>query len=389
MPWHVLKSPLSQWQVMPSFLIGEWLFIACAVAALLHALSQPGEARRRHLLVWIGALVAGTANDAIFMALPLVDNFWQAQATIMLTPRMPLYIPCVYIWFMYVPTVAVWRLGLPAWARAPLAGLSAIVLYAPYDITGAKFLWWTWHDTDRPIANRLLGAPLGSTIWVITFVAAFSLLIQRMVAKEPLTLRRSLLALLVVALGSTPLMVLQMTALQELDGGTPGIRALVAVVLLYLVLVGLGLRKRDRSVADAARGPADRRLFITVAVHVATLALIMALFDPTTHRSTSVHQTIGPCHVEAIDITGAKRFEFLCAADYDEDFSFACLSEPPPDGARWYTVCGKPHEHFGLWLGAVSGLAALGMALFGWMLGARSPRAAVVKSVESPSESRP
>ena len=21
------------------------------------------------------------------------------------------------------------------------------MIYAPYDITGAKFLWWTWHDT--------------------------------------------------------------------------------------------------------------------------------------------------------------------------------------------------------------------------------------------------
>src|SRR5512139_2712291 len=138
MPWHVLKSPLAQWAVMPSFLVGEWLFIACALGALWHALSQRGEARRRHVLVWVAALVAGTANDAIFMALPLVDNFWQAQATIMLTPRMPLYIPCVYVWFMYVPTVSVWRLGLPPLARSALAGLAAIIVYAPYDITGAK-----------------------------------------------------------------------------------------------------------------------------------------------------------------------------------------------------------------------------------------------------------
>jgi hypothetical protein len=40
--------------------------------------------------------LVGTANDVIFMALPFVDNFWQSQATIMITPRLPLYIPCVY-----------------------------------------------------------------------------------------------------------------------------------------------------------------------------------------------------------------------------------------------------------------------------------------------------
>ena len=31
--------------------------------------------------------------------------------------------------------------------QAALAGLMGEMIYAPYDITGAKFLWWTWHDT--------------------------------------------------------------------------------------------------------------------------------------------------------------------------------------------------------------------------------------------------
>jgi hypothetical protein len=74
-----------------------------------------GRERRMHVLVWFAALIAGTANDLIFMALPLVDNFWQAQATIMITPRLPLYIPCVYVCFMYFPTVSVWRLGCRRW----------------------------------------------------------------------------------------------------------------------------------------------------------------------------------------------------------------------------------------------------------------------------------
>ena len=36
-------------------------------------------------------------------------------------------------------------------------------------IAGIKFLWWTWHDTDAPIDYRILGVPIGSTVWVITF----------------------------------------------------------------------------------------------------------------------------------------------------------------------------------------------------------------------------
>ena len=57
-----------------SFVVGELTFIALAALALVHARTSG----RDHLLVWVGALIAGTANDMIFMALPLVDNFWQA-----------------------------------------------------------------------------------------------------------------------------------------------------------------------------------------------------------------------------------------------------------------------------------------------------------------------
>ena len=35
--------------------------------------------------------------------------------------------------------------------QAALAGLMGEMIYAPYDITGAKFLWWTWHDTGIKI----------------------------------------------------------------------------------------------------------------------------------------------------------------------------------------------------------------------------------------------
>ena len=56
----------------------------------------------------------------------------------MLTPRMPLYIPCVYIVFLYTSTVSCWRLGLPAMAAAAATGLMGELIYAPYDITGIK-----------------------------------------------------------------------------------------------------------------------------------------------------------------------------------------------------------------------------------------------------------
>jgi len=359
-PWQVFTSPAQKWAVQPSFVIGEYLFVILAVIALWHAT----RCGRAHVLVWVGALVAGTTNDLIFMALPLVDNFWQAQATIMLTPRLPLYIPCVYVCFMYIPTVAVWRIGLPPLAGATATGLLAAVFYGPYDIVGADYLWWTWHDTDRAIEHRLLGAPIGSTMWVITFVAVFAYLLRRVVDRGPIDARRFAVGLALVAGLSSLVMVVQITVLQQLDGGVPGIRGLVVVVVAYVAIVARGWRSRVAAVRHAA----DRPLLGAVASYFLVLLAIMAVFDPATHVSTSVHQTYGQCHVEAKDITGHTRFEFLCAQDFDEDFSFACVDELPRAGAEWYTVCGRPHDRFALRLSVIAGFAAMGIGWFAVLL---------------------
>jgi hypothetical protein len=362
-PWQPFTSPAEKWAMQPSFVVGEWLFVVLAAIALWHA----AKCGRAHVLVWVGALVAGTANDLLFMALPVVDNFWQAQATVMLTPRLPLYIPCVYVCFMYLPTVAVWRAGLPPLAGAAATGLLAAVFYAPYDIVGADFLWWTWHDTDRAIEHRLLGAPVGSTMWVVTFVAVFSYLLRRVVDRGPVDGRRFAVGLALVAGLSSLVMVLQITVLQQLDGGVPGPRGLVVLVVAYALVVARGWQSRG----GAERHVWDRVLFWAVASYFAVLLAIMAAFDPSTHVSTSVHQTYGPCHVEAKDITGHTRFEFLCAQDFDEDFSFDCVDALPAEGSQWYTVCGRAHEDLAVRLVAIAVLAALGIAAFRGLLAPR------------------
>jgi hypothetical protein len=357
-PWHHFNSPATRWAEQPTFVVGELLFIGLAALALIHARKNG----RKYVLAWIAALVAGTANDVIFMALPLVDNFWQAQAMVMLTARMPLYIPCVYVCFMYYPTVALWRLDLPPFGRALATGLTATVFYGPYDLIGAKFLWWTWHDSDPLIAARILGVPIGSTMWVASFVASFAFLLDRGVARDPAVAPRTFVKTLALVAGlSTLLMVLQMTPLRQLDGGTPGPRSLAALLGLYVIGVALSRRRGDSPPAS------DHLLHRAVLVYFATLALIAALGRPETHVATGVHQTYGACNVAATDVTGLTRNEYLCAADFDEDFTFDCAA-PPAEGTRWYTLCGRAHRHFALWLGLVAALAATGAALFSWLL---------------------
>ena len=354
LPWQAFMSPLEQWANQPTFLIGEYVIIACAVAAVVHAWRH-GPA---NLLILVAALVAGTANDLIFMALPVVDNFWQAQATVMLTARVPLYIPCMYIIFMYWPTVAVRRLGLARWPTAALTGLLACLFYAPYDIVGARFLWWTWHDSDALVAARILGAPASSSLWVLTFAGAFALLLDLVLRNRDVTPGRFAVGLALVAGLTTAAMTVQMTVLQMLDGGTPAYLALGAGLVAYGAVALLGRRSLNPdgvSIDWLGRG--------ATAAYFAMLACSMLFFAPERHVSTGVHQVPGPCDVTETDITGATRQAFLCVDDHEENFTFACTT-PPVDGAQWYTVCGKPHTSYAAYAGGVGGLAFGGILAF-------------------------
>ena len=93
MPWSAWRVSDQEWteqyQKLPTFLICECTMYVLALVALLHAKQNAA------LDLWFASWVCGTANDIFFMYLPFCDNFWQAQATIMLTPR-------VSVWFGYL-----------------------------------------------------------------------------------------------------------------------------------------------------------------------------------------------------------------------------------------------------------------------------------------------
>jgi hypothetical protein len=263
---------------------------------------------------------------------------------------------------MYYPTVTIWRLGLSRLGHAALTGVVAAGFYASYDIIGAKFLWWTWHDTDLPISNRLLGVPIGSTMWVVTFVAAFSYLLSwgRAGSAGAGTYRGLAAAVLL----STSVMALQMQLLQPLDGGVPGARGLAVVCVIYLLIAAHQARRRQPGFHDEA----DKILRAGASLYFAVLMFVMAAFDPATHESASMHQIYGPCHVEAEDLLGFTRYEFVCAEDFDEDYTFTCAAELPAAYSEWYTVCGRPHREYARFMGAVAGLGICGILLFSWLL---------------------
>jgi len=307
----------------------------------------------------------------------MVDNFWQSQAVVMVTPRMPLYIPCVYNVFMYSATVAGWRAGLPTLPTACLTGLLGEMVYAPYDITGAKFLWWTWHDTDAPIRNRLLGAPIGSIVWVITFTASFQLLVSWTIRHEA-SILRLLGGLAVVTLLSTPIMCLQMALLQLVSGesqGLPTHMSLVVVLGLYIQVIGWSWsgRRPDRSLNLSLT---NWVLVMFLEWYFLFLAVNMLGANPAKHLSTGVHQELGDCSVRAPDITGHERQVFLCAETHSQDFSLSCdqlcsqnmFNDCAVQTNTWYSVCGKAHTDYPLFAGVMMALCSLGSLTFAFLL---------------------
>ena len=177
LPWVAFDSTVGERQA--PFVWNESAFAVVAILTFAHACCQPaGPHRQLHKLLYMCSLFGGLANDVLFSYLPIVDNFWHAQATVMLTPRFPLYLFGVYTAFLYVPTALAWRLRLSSWSESGLVALLActgvsrckfrsvftlkvcnllVVVYAPWDVVGAKMLWWTWHDTDKTIGSRFLG----------------------------------------------------------------------------------------------------------------------------------------------------------------------------------------------------------------------------------------
>ena len=206
-------------------------------------------------MVWCLSFITGFTNDVIFMALPFVDNFWQTQACIMLTPRAPLYIPCVYNVFMYCGTIASWKFKLPMLSEAALAGLLGELIYSPYDIAGVKFLWWTWHDTDAPVRHRLLGVPVGSSAWVITFTATFALLIRVFILNRP---KKLFGGIAINIMFSTLVMMVQMSIAQVISGdaqGLPSERSLFVVIAIYLMAVIFGCVRKSTSTDRLIQSP--------------------------------------------------------------------------------------------------------------------------------------
>ena len=339
------------------------------------------------------------------MILPFVDNFWHAQCFLMLSPRLPLYILGVYIAFVYYPIAASWRLAQPPLARFVASAITAGLLYAPFDCTGAKFLWWTWHDTSADVQVRWLGVPFGSTMFTIMQTFGVHWLLHFSALRDAtLSNARMVGAVVIVSLLGTPMMMSTMTPFQMLqlkfdpDTGQPtslpGRPDLPALLLQAGFLTSAGVfsawsaarkgggaaLKRVSFLKKAP--PLDGALLRAACCYFLSLALVMALGEPSSVVAQGVHQQYGKCGVVDYDLANYSRFKYLCKGDFDEDFHFGCAEGAaqrlPPPQPSWYTLCGKAHSDYPTYLIAVVTLGVLAstslrLMLFGLVKASSKP----------------
>ncbi len=336
-----------------------------------------------HVTVWLAAICSGTMNDIFFMVLPFVDNFWHAQGTVMLTPRLPLYIPCAYAVFQYMGVTA--SLFLPTSSivsSSAAAALCGSVFYAAYDLVGAKYLWWTWHTTDAATLIRWCGVPIGSTMWTMVHIWCFSYILRNCKRNT----NSMIPSIIISTFLTTPFMMLMMSPFQlhqiEFDISSfsitqfPGmpdeasISLTLAVLILAVYKAPPPLPPSPSSSSTAPNIPVSNiLLWISVVIYFLTLTAVMALGDPTTVVATGLHQTIGDCDVKDYDLSGYERRKFLCNKPKHPEFKGhnqyfnVCGKVKDVD---WFTVCGKPDAE--KWVKVSIGLGVVGISLFGWLL---------------------
>jgi len=380
MPWKVWNPPQEVWKTMPTFVLAEWGYRTTTLIALVHAW-KTGRFKS-----WMAAWVCGTANDIFFMFMPFCDNFWQAQGSVMITPRLPLYIVEMYATIMYYAPVAASlfarQKGLNPVAQACVTGILAHLLYGVYDINGPRYLWWTWHDGDPAISERQANAPLGSSLWILTYCSLQSFLnswilrakgarrlgvvaptdydlsatsalknvlgilpafakglekpgmtaaglldkLQVFLGKSSDTTQILFRALVCTPLFMTLMGILQVVSLDKL--GIPGQRTYRLTLAVMAAVIGVSLSKGRGPAASlpASYKPINRLFLAAILMHFALHTLVNWLGRPEHHASTGIHEKIDPKPPVVNDIMGWEREEELPITgphiNSQSDFSF-------------------------------------------------------------------
>jgi len=346
-----------------SFLACEIVFFITCFLTFVHAYRH----ERRYLYVWFGILIHALNVENLCYWIPDLDNFWQAQGLLtFFGMRAPLYILLgIYHTFDYISYIFVKRMHLPWWAEGPAVGLGAVMLDLPYDIMGIKLVWWTWHDTDPNVYDRMYWVPWTSPYFHACFACSFVWILnlsRKYLVDEVYDWKKFGREFLCVFLAGTGAFwggTIQFTLLYHPIHDFFKVHSELTTTFFlafYMLLVWIADRRNTHPESRNQNRYWFDELSLAVCFHYMFYMILVCLADPANIVADGLHQAIGPCNItqKVQTPTGLilEKKRYLCAEKYDEGyFDFHCLpgGSPPSmiDGQplEWYAICGTPFEN--------------------------------------------
>jgi len=340
----VFRSIFETWSHEREFLLFDLCMLGLSALCLRHALRKTQD-----LAVYLSVFVGGCAIDLIIRKIPQLSSFWQGQNWMeLLDYSEPAYILFgMYFVFQYPAIQLARNLKMDWLSESAAAALLGTLIYHPYDIVGAKYVWWLWHRDDPLMTPAEFGVPVSSTFWTMAYTGALaaSFRIYTRSDSAPFSGNPWCAAALVGPVAALGLMQVPFTVFYHPMIEGLGIDDLTTLHLFRALCVVLVLRGLVSRTAQRKVRMENILLLVVPLVCFCVLALVVCTFPPEQVQRHGLFQTFGDCKVREDAYFGWKqRSKFMCAEKGGRNavlWDFRCAKQPK-EGATWYTVCPLP-----------------------------------------------
>lgn len=166
LPFHRVNGMMKTLSALPTLPVNEWMFHYLFYVCVNHA---QASGRQNNLAV---ALLYSVLSEWMHRKLlKQTDVQFHAQATLMLTPRDPLFYYEMNAISLYVASVAAkqyFSAKNNLFAQAALTGVLVHLFRAPSDFNAARYLWTVFHDAQPIVFERFLNVPISSFLFAMS-----------------------------------------------------------------------------------------------------------------------------------------------------------------------------------------------------------------------------
>lgn len=199
-----------------------------------------------------------------------------------------------------------------------VVGLAVVSIDLPYDISGVKFLWWTWHDTDPNIYDRMYHVPWTSYMFHASFAFSFNIIFNGLPKfldknakpNESSSFWKELTVAIVTALFSFPAGVIQFIIFYH---PLHDIWNVPSEVCCFILLFVFYLRIVWQDDKNTTSGPFKFDIiFLVIFMQFTTYFFLGWFVQPEQLTSTGLHEPLGDCSKDAPILSALGQVSNFC-----------------------------------------------------------------------------